>query len=101
MRGEWKGRGYLLVVTPSPPSFSSRSPFPVLFSPSRERYKWRKVITPLQCAAKRWSLGLVNFAPAVAYHFCLALPTAFTQPGDRLSAEPCASAAATATATFA
>ena len=33
--------------------------------------------------------GLVNFVPAVAYHFCLALPAAVTQPGDFLLAEPC------------
>ena len=33
--------------------------------------------------------GLVSFVPALAYHFCLALPAAFTQPGVRLSAGPC------------
>ena len=33
--------------------------------------------------------SLVNFVPALAYHFCLALPEAFTQPGDPLLAEPC------------
>ena len=27
---------------------------------------------------------MVNFVAAVAYHFCLALPAAFTQPGTRL-----------------
>ena len=32
--------------------------------------------------------GLVNYVSALAYHFCLALPTAFTQPGEHLSAEP-------------
>ena len=35
-----------------------------------------------------WTLrpfpGLVNFAPAVAYHFCLNLPAAFSQPGNSL-----------------
>ena len=31
---------------------------------------------------------MVNFITAVAYHFCLALPAAFTQPGDHLFAEP-------------
>ena len=30
----------------------------------------------------------MNFVPAVAYPFCLALPTAFTQPGDHLLADP-------------
>ena len=34
----------------------------------------------------RRALGLVNFDPAVAYPFCLALPEAFTQPGDHLLA---------------
>ena len=29
----------------------------------------------------------MNFIGAVAYHFCLALPAAFTQPGSRLLAE--------------
>ena len=33
----------------------------------------------------------MNFVPAVGYHFCLALPAVFTQPGDRLLAEPCIS----------
>ena len=32
---------------------------------------------------------MVNFVPAFAYHFCLALPAAFTQPGNHLLAEPC------------
>ena len=32
---------------------------------------------------------MVNFYAAVAYHFCLALPAAFTQPGAHLFAEPC------------
>ena len=30
---------------------------------------------------------MVKFVPAVAYHFCLSLPAAFTQPGDHLLAE--------------
>ena len=33
---------------------------------------------------KRWSQGLVNFVSALAYHFCLALHAAFTQPGVHL-----------------
>ena len=40
---------------------------------------------------KRWAQGLVNFVPAVtavAYHYCLNLPAAFTKPGARLLAEP-------------
>ena len=30
----------------------------------------------------------MNFVPAVNYHFCLALPAAFTQPGASLLANP-------------
>ena len=43
----------------------------------------------IQGSAKRWSLGLVNFVAAVAYHICLAFPVAFTRPWDHHSAEPC------------
>ena len=38
---------------------------------------------------QRRSPGLVTYVAAVAYHFCLALPAAFTQPGDQLLARPC------------
>ena len=31
----------------------------------------------------------MNIVAAVAYHICLALPAAFTQPGDHIFAEPC------------
>ena len=41
--------------------------------------------------AKRRSPGSVNFVPALAFHFCLALPATFTKPGDHLLAEPCTS----------
>ena len=34
----------------------------------------------VQGSAKRRSPGLVNFVPALAYHFCLNLPAAFTKP---------------------
>ena len=44
-----------------------------------------------QSLAKRRTPGLVNFVPAVAYHICLALPAAFTQPRARFSAELCRS----------
>ena len=37
-------------------------------------------------SAKRQASGLVNFVHAVAYHFCLNLPAAFTQPGAHLLA---------------
>ena len=43
----------------------------------------------VQSSAKRQAPGSVNFAHALAYLFCLALPAAFTQPGDHLLAEPC------------
>ena len=43
----------------------------------------------LQGSAKRLKPGLVKFVPAVAYHFCLNLPGAFTKPGQSLLAEPC------------
>ena len=43
----------------------------------------------VQSSAKRLWPGLVNFVTAVAYHFCLSLPTAFTQPGRSPLAEPC------------
>ena len=42
----------------------------------------------IQGSAKRRSPGLVNFVAAVAYHFCLALPAAFTQPRVHFLAEP-------------
>ena len=48
-----------------------------------------RVLPSLQSSAKRRSPGLVNFVTAPAYHSCLALPAAFTQPGDHLLAEPC------------
>ena len=47
------------------------------------------VIRSIQGSAKRRTPGLVNFVIAVAYHSCLALPAAFTQPEDSLLAEPC------------
>ena len=37
--------------------------------------------------------GLVKFHSALAYLLCLALPAAFTQPGDHLFADPCTSSA--------
>ena len=33
--------------------------------------------------------NLVNFVPAVAYHFCLNLPAAFSQPGNGLVVQHC------------
>ena len=43
----------------------------------------------LQSSAKRLRPGLGNFVSAVAYHSCLSLPAAFTQPGRSLLADPC------------
>ena len=43
----------------------------------------------VQGSAKRLWPGLVDFVPAVAYHFCFNLPAAFTQPGQSFLAKPC------------
>ena len=43
----------------------------------------------LQGSAYRQIPGFTNFVRAVAYHFCLGLAAAFTQPGTRLLAKPC------------
>ena len=43
----------------------------------------------VQSSAKRLWPGLVNFVSALAYHSCLSLPAAFTQPGRSLLADPC------------
>ena len=48
-------------------------------------------ISEIQSSAKRWFPGLVNFVSAIPYHFCLAYPAAFTQPGNHLLAYPCIS----------
>ena len=58
--------------------------------------RWRETssCSLLQGSVERWAPGWVNFVPAVAYHFCLNLPTAFTQPEVRLLSEPCTASAA-------
>ena len=43
----------------------------------------------VQDSAKGRSPSLMNLVTALAYHFCLALAAAFTQPGYHLLAEPC------------
>ena len=43
----------------------------------------------VQGTSKRPFPGLVNFVPAIAYHFCLNLPGAFSQPGHGLLEVPC------------
>ena len=40
-------------------------------------------------ANRRLRPGLVNFVPAVAYHFCLNLPEKLSQPGNGILAQPC------------
>ena len=42
----------------------------------------------VQGSSIRWAQGLVNFVPAVADHFCLNLPEAFSEPRARLILEP-------------
>ena len=43
----------------------------------------------VQGSANPRTPGLVNFVIAVAYHFCLNLLRAFSQPGARGLADPC------------
>ena len=43
----------------------------------------------VQGTTKRLRPGLVNFVPALAYHFCLNLLNAFTKPGRSLLVVPC------------
>ena len=54
--------------------------FAVLQSPISEF----EGVEHLQGSAKRLLPGLVYCVPVVAYHFCLSLPTAFTQPRAHL-----------------
>ena len=42
------------------------------------------LINTVRGTAIRRAHGLVNLVPALAYHFCLALPAEFTQPGAHL-----------------
>ena len=48
----------------------------------------QKPLSNVQGSGKRRVPGLVDFIPAVAHLFCLALPAEFSQPGTRLLAEP-------------
>ena len=43
----------------------------------------------VQRSAKINAPGLVTFVPALALHFCLSLPAAFTQPVASTLADPC------------
>ena len=47
----------------------------------------------IQGPAKKRFPGCENFVLAVAYHFCLALPEKFSQPGNHSFAGPCTTAA--------
>ena len=57
--------------------------------PSRAWSSIQHVQGRIQGSTNRRALGLVNFVPALAYHFCLNFPAAFTEPGARLLVEPC------------
>ena len=50
---------------------------------------WLVNLWTVQGSTNRRAPGLVNFVPVLAYHFCLNLPAAFTEPGARLLVEPC------------
>ena len=52
---------------------------------------WVNKCTYVQISAKVGARGLKNFIPAVAYHFCLNLLAAFTQPGVPTLADLCRS----------
>ena len=71
-----------------PPSANAKVPFTLSLplSSASVRPPLGACAAYLQRSAKVDALGSVNFVPAVAYPFCLALPTAFTQPGAHLLA---------------
>ena len=51
----------------------------------RPRCGWQYI----QGLQKEWAPGLKNFVPALAYHFCLALPAIFPQPGLHSFGDSC------------
>ena len=56
----------------------------------RDKMKYGFIILYVfKYSVKRRAPGLVNFVPAAAWHFCLALPAAITQSGDHLLAKSC------------
>ena len=67
--------------------------FPPSFPPSSAsvRPPLGACVAYLQRSAKVDAPGSVNFVPAVAYHFCLNLHAAFTQPGASTLADICTS----------
>ena len=60
-----------------------------LFFKELKEHFWRKSVLYQTIKTKERLQHSWNCVPAVAYHFCLALPAAFTQPGDHLLAKPC------------
>ena len=85
---------YIAISFPSPPSYECNQKWR-RFRPSNFSFdvnvlqltECRKQdLSDIQGSAKRRSPGLVNFVPALAYHFCLGLPAVFTQPGDHILA---------------
>ena len=46
-------------------------------------------VTECTGPGKKWFPGCENFVLSVAYHFCLALPEEFSQPGNHSFAGPC------------
>ena len=53
---------------------------------------WYHITSNVQILAKVGAPGLVNFNTAIAYHVCLSLPSAFTQPGALSLADLCTDA---------
>ena len=47
-----------------------------------------QMLRDVQGRAEKGSPGLVNFALAVAHHFCLKLAEEFSQPGVHFLAQP-------------
>ena len=56
----------------------SRAPTGYNFNGQRWRERETSSCSLLQGSAERWAPGLVNFVPAVAYHFCRELPSILT-----------------------
>ena len=59
-----------------------------LYKPVSPPFIWVPPIC-IQGPAKKQFPGCENFVLAVAYHFCLALPEKFSQPGNHSFAGPC------------
>ena len=67
-----------------------RPPLKVLVTIASVRPSVRSAHLRLPRSAKVGAPGLVRFIPAVAYHFSLNLPAAFTPPGAQFFADLCA-----------